>query len=68
MSVRERGGAEGPPDGQADAEGPALAKARPRPPHPPRRSDVQDDRVNDEVTESPYSASGQTAAAGDEHS
>eukprot|EP00959_Pyramimonas_sp_CCMP1952_P189303 3959850-Pyramimonas_sp.AAC.1 len=30
MSVRESGGADGPSDGQADAEGPALAKARPR--------------------------------------
>eukprot|EP00959_Pyramimonas_sp_CCMP1952_P254814 5322231-Pyramimonas_sp.AAC.1 len=68
MSFRERGGAEGPHDGQADTEGPTSAKARPRPPPPPRRPDVQDDRANDEVTESPYSASGQTAAARDEYS
>eukprot|EP00959_Pyramimonas_sp_CCMP1952_P239139 4997647-Pyramimonas_sp.AAC.1 len=68
MSTRERGGAEGPPDGEADAEGPALTKAGPGPPPPPRRPDVQDDRANDEVTESPCSAGGQAAAAGDEYS
>eukprot|EP00959_Pyramimonas_sp_CCMP1952_P263692 5514612-Pyramimonas_sp.AAC.1 len=60
-SVSESGGAAGPPDGQADTEGPIrpddLAKARPRPPPPPRRPDVQDDRAHDEVTESPCSAS-----------
>eukprot|EP00959_Pyramimonas_sp_CCMP1952_P354518 7426422-Pyramimonas_sp.AAC.1 len=70
-SARERGGADGPSDGQADTEGAPLAKAkpspavRPDPPPPPRRPDAQDDRANDDVTESPYSAGGQTSAAGD---
>eukprot|EP00959_Pyramimonas_sp_CCMP1952_P245796 5137106-Pyramimonas_sp.AAC.1 len=68
----ENEGAAGPPDSQADLEGPTrpddLPKARPIPPPPPRRPDVQDDRARDDVTESPYSASGPAASAGEEHS
>eukprot|EP00959_Pyramimonas_sp_CCMP1952_P145480 3045749-Pyramimonas_sp.AAC.1 len=73
-SVREEGGADGPSDGQADTEGVPVSKARPsqavRPdaPPPPRRPDVQDDRANDDVAESPYSAGSQTGAAGEDHS